>query len=130
MINNPENTLLKEWINSCKQIRVPAADLLVSNFNAEIFKNGKIGAVFVPPDELLGIPKSPEECYNYITVNPQKIQKAVNMPLSTGMHVPWIGFDMSAFEFRKKFGGSCIRSISVKTIRMVDLVEEIGRAHV
>ena len=48
---------------------------------------------------------TPEECYSYITVAPQKVQKAVNMPLSEGLHVPWIGFDMNAFEFRHNMKG-------------------------
>lgn len=105
LLETEENTLIREWIKTCSQVRIPAADLLVSNFNAEIYKNGKIGAVFIPPSEVCNIPDSPVECYRYITTSPQKIQKAVNMPLNEGLHVPWMGFDAKSFEFRQNRQG-------------------------
>lgn len=105
LLINPETQLLLEWINSCSQLRIPAADLLLSNFNADIYKNGKIGAVFVPPDEICKLPHDPTECYRYITTSPQKVQKAVNMPLAEGIHVPWIGFDTKSFEFHPNMHG-------------------------
>ena len=97
---SPNTNTIKSYYDKSTQNRVIFMDLLLSNFSAEMFKNGNFSSAQVLPGGFKQLSTNPQQLLSYCSTLPS-IQKVNNQQFSKGAHVPYFPCNLHELEFKE-----------------------------
>lgn len=100
-IGSAYNTqVLNLWLETASMYRTVACDLLLTNANPELYRNGTISGAEIQAANMDQLIPEPQTIFNWIATAPTP-QHAVNMQLKDGCHVSYMPNTQNDLEFKE-----------------------------
>lgn len=88
------------WYQTCTEVRVLLASFLLSNYSAELYKNGQLSICKVLKGQLRKLTPEPKSLVAWMAKNPE-INKRTMLHLNKGGYSPYLPTEWDDYEFHE-----------------------------